>query len=358
MTGIEKVAEPEVIAQFVQAVHGRSPGLVEIFVLPRKVAGFDPVADVVAESEFLAELAEAGSTIYIGCATLGSEPAAGCRGSEPDTLAIPGVWADIDTTEGSHGVSPSGMPLPGSEGATELINSLGLEPSVLVHSGGGLQAWWLFEEPWVFTTPEEREKAKWFSGLFGATLVEHGRRMGFHVDNVSDLPRLLRPAGTVNHKQGGAPVRLLTFEPTLMYHRHEIEAAFLPGVELPAPPPARPAPVRRSLGGSMGERLAEGPADWLGRNYDWAELVEPHGWRCVGSRGEERQWRHPTATSEQSATTDHNGVPVLVNFSPNAGLPVGPGHHLTKFRVFALLNHGGDESAAAYAIQQARRGVA
>jgi len=227
-----------------------------------------------------------------------------------------------------------------------------------VHSGGGLQAWWLLEKPWVFTTPEEREEAKKLVSTFGATLIEHGRRMGVHVDNVFDLARILRPAGTVNHNQGGVRVRLLTFEPTLQYHREQIEAAFLPGVELPSLPPARPAPVRRSLGGSMGERLTESPAEWLARRYDWADLLEPHGWRCVGSRGETRFWIHPTATSEQSATTDHNGVPVLVNFSSNAGLPVGPGQHLTKFRVYAWLNHGGDESAAAHVIQQARRGAA
>ena len=358
MTGPEKVADAEVIAQFIQAVHGRSPGVMSIFTRPQLGQGycFGPASQIIGEAADMAEIAGEGHEVYIGCSTLTAEPRTG-RGSGDDTLAIPGVWADIDTTEGVHGANSSELPLPDPAGGEELIDRLRLKPSILVHSGGGLQAWWLFEVPWVFSTPEERELAKRFSATFGATLIEHGRRMGVHVDNVSDLPRILRVAGTLNHNQGGVPVRLLSFEPSLRYHRHEIEAAFLPGIELPSPPAARPAPVRRSLGGSMGEGLAESPADWLARRCDWAEILEPHGWRCVGSRGETRFWCHPTATSEQSATTDHNGFPVLVNFSPNAGLPVGPDQRLTKFRVFAILNFGGNESAAAHAIQQARRGA-
>jgi hypothetical protein len=83
----------------------------------------------------------------------------------------------------------------------------------------------------------------------------------------------------------------------------------------------------------------------------WAQLLEPAGWNLVRADVEGKQyWRHPEATCEWSATTGHGGVPTLVCFSENAGLPVGEGQKLTKFRVWAHLQFDGDESAAARTI--------
>ncbi len=40
-----------------------------------------------------------------------------------------------------------------------------------------------------------------------------GRRRGLHVDDVSDLARILRPAGVLNRKRSPVPVRLIEWHP-------------------------------------------------------------------------------------------------------------------------------------------------
>jgi hypothetical protein len=300
--------------------------------------------------------------VYISVGTVASEPASG-RGREDDIISIPGMWADIDTTEGSHGVSADGLPLPDAHGAEKLLSELGIAPSIVIHSGGGLQCWWLFEEPWVLETPEERNRARSCSSRFGATLVDLGRRHGIHVDDVSDLARLLRPPGTLNHKQGLAVVRLIECDSSRRYQRHEIEAVMVTEVPRTSRPSTcaarrldRPASRSTTRRGRASRRSRfDSPAEWLNGQVDWAEILEPFGWRLAYQRGEVRYWQHPTATHDVSATTDYGGVPVLACFSSNAGLPVGQGHRLTKFRVFALLAYGGDESAAARAIRDSMR---
>ena len=78
--------------------------------------------------------------------------------------------------------------------------------------------------------------------------------------------------------------------------------------------------------------------------------------------GDVGHWRHYAATSPAgtpSATTGARGTPVLVVHSESAaavaGLPIGAGHKLTKFRTWATLNYGGDESAAARALRNLAR---
>lgn len=122
-------------------------------------------------------------------------------------------------------------------------------------------------------------------------------------------------------------------------------------VTLPAPAPTtepRSRPLNLSaLGGSI--------ADDYSASASWADILGPHGWRCLTSDpdADGARWRHPTATSPVSATVRHG---VLFVYSPNAHplFPVtgaGDVHGITRFRAHAVLNHGGDMSAAARALR-------
>lgn len=97
-------------------------------------------------------------------------------------------------------------------------------------------------------------------------------------------------------------------------------------------------------------------ADWYSETRSWHDLLPPHGWYVVAGDGDRdgSAWRHPTATSKQSATV-RNGC--LFVYSTTPGLPVtetGTRHGLTRFRAFTLLEHRGDSSAAARAARQLR----
>jgi hypothetical protein len=92
------------------------------------------------------------------------------------------------------------------------------------------------------------------------------------------------------------------------------------------------------------------PAEWY--NPPWAQILT--GWQLVAGNGDDdgSKWAHPTATAASSASIRHGRLFV---YSPTPGLPVTETSNpkgLTKFRAAALLNYGGEMSAAAKAIRE------
>jgi len=338
------------VTDWLRLVYGQAPGFVSVVALPRGTSLHFATDDLDRAGACGTNLARR-TNVFVGCCPLGTIPPHG-RGRGVDALALVGVWADLDDATGHHGANALPLP-PDREALMVLLDDLGLPPTAIVDSGGGLQCWWLLGRPWIFTDDADRNRAARLSGAFGATLVELGRRRGWHVDDVSDLARILRPPGTVNRKGRPTLVTLVACHPERRYTPEQVADVLVSPTPAPRPParPRRPLTTSPALAG-------EGPADVFSRVVSWPEILEPCGWTLVRERDGVGYWRHSTATSEQSATTDYGGTPTLVNFSPNAGLPVGPGHRLTRFRVWSWLHYGGDEAAAARALRDLSRGAA
>jgi Bifunctional DNA primase/polymerase, N-terminal len=94
------------------------------------------------------------------------------------------------------------------------------------------------------------------------------------------------------------------------------------------------------------------PGDVFNTHADWRSLLEPHGWRLVGQRGNVAYWRRPGKLGPGiSATTNYAGSRLLYVFSTNAA-PFEPDTAYTPFAVYAWLAHGGDFTAAARALVQ------
>lgn len=107
------------------------------------------------------------------------------------------MWLDIDILGPGH----KAINLPANEAeALELLAMMRLAPSVLVRSGGGLQAWWLFAEPWIFADDADRNRAAVLAASWVMTAQAHGNAREWKVDSTKDLARVLRVAGTYNRK--------------------------------------------------------------------------------------------------------------------------------------------------------------
>lgn len=159
--------------------------------------------DIGAAATYAAD--KANVYVHVGLSTRpftgGDRPEA----SEIDALG--GLGADIDIAGAGH--KKPGLP-PTEEAARAILDALNLPYGLLVHSGGGLQAWWPFAEPWVFDSDDERRRARILLRAFGITIRERAKQLGYAVDMVSDLARVLRVPGTVNTKTGSPrPVRIL-----------------------------------------------------------------------------------------------------------------------------------------------------
>jgi hypothetical protein len=117
----------------------------------------------------------------------------------------------------------------------------------------------------------------------------------------------------------------------------------------PAPPGRRPSP-------SAGR--GEGVAGRFSATASWAQVLGPHGWTCPDPDpdADGARWRHPGASNPKSATVRHGLLFVYSQATPFRPTEAGAPHGYTRFRAYAVLEHGGDLRAAARALhQEARR---
>jgi hypothetical protein len=128
---------------------------------------------------------------------LHADRAVGGRGGEDQIVALPGVWADIDIKGPAH--KAINLP-PTIDAAKEIYSAVQIRPTVLVHSGYGLQVYWLFRELWLLNTPEERARAKSLLVRWQGMLRRIATAKGWALDPTADLARMLRVPGTFNYK--------------------------------------------------------------------------------------------------------------------------------------------------------------
>lgn len=159
--------------------------------------------------------------VYVCMSTFTTSLPPNKRGEKSDCAAISGLWADLDIAGPTH--KATGLPPTPAE-AMRILDGLPL-PTLIVHSGHGLQPYWLFSEPWIFENDKEREEAAAFVKTWGDMLKGRAAAFGWTADSVFDLPRVLRLPGTMNHK--GQPVPVTIYQNSGgRYDRREL-AAFL-----------------------------------------------------------------------------------------------------------------------------------
>jgi hypothetical protein len=134
-----------------------------------------------------------------------SRPAKG-RGDASHVVALPGLWLDVDFCGDGH--KKSNLP-SGPDDAQRIFAAFGLAPSLLVHSGGGLQAYWI-APPRALISDADREDAHRITRRFHATALAICEQHGWTLDATHDLARVFRVPGTRNMKTGAPrPVDLL-----------------------------------------------------------------------------------------------------------------------------------------------------
>jgi hypothetical protein len=216
-------------SQFLRTLYPEIPGYLAVFCLPAGESYFSKSHD---EAARIAISRAQQQNVYIGAGTF-STPLQQGRGRRSDVAAIPGVWADIDIAGEAH--KAEHLP-PTLEAALALLHTIPLTPTMLVHSGHGLQAWWLFKEPWVFDTDEERDKAQHLSTRWQRYILENAQRLHYTLDNTADLSRVLRIPGTINLKVANKPQPVRFREGGTRYSLDDFEhyLADLPDTALPS----------------------------------------------------------------------------------------------------------------------------
>ena len=110
-------------------------------------------------------------------------------------------------------------------------------PSVIIDTGGGYQAYWLFAEPWLLATDNDHKAAD--------ALQKAWQKLTSSDNSVKDLSRVFRVVGTRNYKYDERPLVAFHWVDFNLRYTREALAAYLPDDE-PPPAPAMPvvAPAR------------------------------------------------------------------------------------------------------------------
>jgi hypothetical protein len=83
-------------------------------------------------------------------------------------------------------------------------------------------------------------------------------------------------------------------------------------------------------------------------------VLGPHGWTSPDADpdADGACWRHPGASNPKSATVRYGLLFVYSQATPFEATEPGNPRGYTRFRAYALLEHGGDLAAAARALRR------
>jgi len=196
------------------------------------------VQEVTSETIAKIEQWAKSENIYVGCGLRRDSLGTTRRGERADVVAIPGLWIDADYLGNSGDHKKPNLP-PTEADARRLIEDMGLPPSVIVHTGHGLQAWWLFREPWIFENDADRDRAECLTKAWCDTFREKAQARGWDADQVGDLPRVMRLPGTWNRKGSPVQTKLLSLTED-RYNPDDFEAYLSQAAPRDRPTPSQP----------------------------------------------------------------------------------------------------------------------
>jgi hypothetical protein len=344
---ISSAFDAALVRRWLGILHGDSPGLVHICSTDdwtgKTFGNLDSATDYVRYLD-----GEAREGIYVRVTTLRAALAPGKRGGAADTAALPALWADLDLAGPGH----AEQDLPPDEAAGRaVIAATGLpEPTLWVHSGGGLYPIWLLDKPHL-VNEANAEQAKRLTKDW-QRIVEHaaaaqGWRYG---RGVGDLARVLRVPGSINRKEGLArPCRIISAT-TNRYTVEQLVDALDQAVARIAPP----APVVPAAAPLLGAPAAGYPTPRrpgrAGRRLQPARRLgpDPHPGRLARALPPRRRHlldppRQDHRYQREHQRLGHGQVARLHHLSQ----PVGGGESYSKFGAYTALAHGGDHKAAA-----------
>ena len=206
--------------KFLSTVFTNSKGYITVSEFKTKKTAYFSTSEIEKAAAFSLELSK-DRDVYFGCSTRIEKLDVFQRGTYKDVCAINMIWLEIDLMDGIH----KNINLPDQEEAGIILNTFPLEPTIMVHSGGGYHLYWMLDEPFLINNEVDREFVSNLISDFQHTFIDIARQMDLHIDNTSDITRVLRVPNTLNHKSKQTRLVSIIDENSEKYTIPEIEDA-------------------------------------------------------------------------------------------------------------------------------------
>src|ERR1041385_260017 len=123
--------------------------------------------------------------LYVGVGLAGQDHGANRRCPSAEVAGIVGLWADLDLKSEAH--SKTALPATVEEALQILPDEL--PPTFVIRTGNGVHVWWLFREPFIFGSDEERRSAENLALRWQSLLRANAAARGWAFDRLADLAR-------------------------------------------------------------------------------------------------------------------------------------------------------------------------
>lgn len=184
------------LLEFLQALYGESDKSTYLWTLPKKTTYKYSCNDLQAMANRALELSAKQQNVYFGVGTHTDILKFNERPHNEQITSITALWVDLDIAGDAH--AAGNLP-PDISSAMQLL-PYSLPPSLIVHSGFGLHAYWILREEWELTDDAEREAASSLLSRLQSFIRSEADKNGWKVDATADLARVLRCPDTLNYK--------------------------------------------------------------------------------------------------------------------------------------------------------------
>jgi len=175
--------------------------------------------DVAKAAEFAVEAGQRLDT-YVGVGCSKEQYGAGRRCKSEEITGICGIGTDLDLLSAAHADKP--LPTTIAQALTILPGgatvAAGFPPTITLATGNGLHPWWLFKEPYIFDSEEDRARVARMLARWHTMLRLNAAAKGWVYDRLSDLARILRIPGTRNLKDPANPKDVVVHSQSGIYY--------------------------------------------------------------------------------------------------------------------------------------------
>lgn len=173
-----------------------------LYTLPEKAMRAFTLDDRVGLLAEVAAFTARGENVYLHVA-LHNPARVGGRGSNESAVALTALFDDLDVLLPGHRHKGAALPTTIEE-ARSFIDEMPWRPTLLVHTGFGLQPWWLLREPLLLDDADDRAMAETLLARYAQHRDSVAASRGWRFDAIFDLARILRLPGTRNLKNPDA----------------------------------------------------------------------------------------------------------------------------------------------------------